>query len=362
MLTCDEALELISASLDGPLAPDESRRLEEHLKLCAPCWALRADLESLHDQLPLLNAPVPEGLSRRILEQVHTEPKAVLLPRRHGLPRRWRQWAASAAAFALVLLGAGGIGLSQITAPPGESALSASSPKVRTDLSASGAPAPDASAPLPSPASSSPVPEDIPENLPSICAGVPDGSAPFALPSAEQDSPPADIPAPAAPEDAEAGSTSTGAKALPQSDSGSSGAPFSYGTQPAAEAPGTSQETIQEALLRIYEEKLGGQTAFTRSALPDSEVTGLLLQPIPVSEDPSPQCAALVYVGTAADELEFHLHSYASEEPVLSARDSSYLRYFVLPATGAVRVETVSETQALEEEPAVHALCGRIDN
>ena len=104
MLTCDEALELISASLDGPLAPDEAVRLEEHLKICAPCRALRADLESLHDQLPLLNAPVPEGLSQRILDQIHAEPKVVPLPRRHGLPRHWRQWAASAAVFALVLL------------------------------------------------------------------------------------------------------------------------------------------------------------------------------------------------------------------------------------------------------------------
>ena len=42
MLTCDEALELISASLDGPLRPDEAVRLEEHLKICAPCRALRA--------------------------------------------------------------------------------------------------------------------------------------------------------------------------------------------------------------------------------------------------------------------------------------------------------------------------------
>ena len=95
-------------------------------------------------------------------------------------------------------------------------------------------------APLPSPASSSPVPRGYTGKSALHFAGGPGWERPLCASVREQDSPPADIPAPAAPEDAEAGSTSTGAKALPQSDSGSSGAPFSYGTQPAAEAPGTS--------------------------------------------------------------------------------------------------------------------------
>ena len=45
MCTCDEALELISARLDGPLTAAEEARLNEHLAACSPCRALLVDLE-----------------------------------------------------------------------------------------------------------------------------------------------------------------------------------------------------------------------------------------------------------------------------------------------------------------------------
>ena len=37
MLDCDQALELISAKLDGELAADEASRLEADLKWCTGC-------------------------------------------------------------------------------------------------------------------------------------------------------------------------------------------------------------------------------------------------------------------------------------------------------------------------------------
>ena len=59
MISCDKALDLISASLDGALTPEETDTLEAHLHICGACRALRADLECLHQELPTLNAPCP---------------------------------------------------------------------------------------------------------------------------------------------------------------------------------------------------------------------------------------------------------------------------------------------------------------
>ena len=46
-ITCDEALELISARLDGALSPDGEAALEAHLAQCPACGALLADLEEI---------------------------------------------------------------------------------------------------------------------------------------------------------------------------------------------------------------------------------------------------------------------------------------------------------------------------
>ena len=42
MLTCEQALELISAQLDGALTAEEAGALDEHLAQCPACRALRA--------------------------------------------------------------------------------------------------------------------------------------------------------------------------------------------------------------------------------------------------------------------------------------------------------------------------------
>ena len=118
MISCDEALDLLSAALDGPLTDDEQHMLEEHLTVCAPCRALQADLQTIHTALPGLNEPVPAGLTDRVLEQIHAD-KVVPLDdsRRKTGARRWRRWAVSAALFGVVLLGAGRAALSPSMSP-----------------------------------------------------------------------------------------------------------------------------------------------------------------------------------------------------------------------------------------------------
>ena len=51
MLTCDQALELISARLDDMITPEESAALEEHLVRCPDCRALLADFEAMTTKL-----------------------------------------------------------------------------------------------------------------------------------------------------------------------------------------------------------------------------------------------------------------------------------------------------------------------
>ena len=89
--------DLLSAYLDGELAPDESAHLEAHL---AGCGACRGELEatagtrSLLRRLPELDPP--PGLVARALAR----------PRKRVLPVAWA--AAAAAAVALGFVSAGG--------------------------------------------------------------------------------------------------------------------------------------------------------------------------------------------------------------------------------------------------------------
>ena len=44
MMNCEQALEAISARLDGALSEEENRELETHLASCASCRALLKEL------------------------------------------------------------------------------------------------------------------------------------------------------------------------------------------------------------------------------------------------------------------------------------------------------------------------------
>lgn len=102
MPDCDEALELISAQIDGALTQEEAAVLAAHLEHCPACRALLADLEQIHSDLEAI-PPVspPSGLQEDIMARIRAEQKS-----RPRVTVRWRSWAAMAAIFAVVLLGA----------------------------------------------------------------------------------------------------------------------------------------------------------------------------------------------------------------------------------------------------------------
>ena len=103
MLTCEQALELISAQLDGALTAEEAGALDEHLAQCPACRALRADLSTLHQLLPTLAEEPPAGLKDDIMKAVHA---SKCTPFHTGKRQwRWRSWASLAAVLVLVLVG-----------------------------------------------------------------------------------------------------------------------------------------------------------------------------------------------------------------------------------------------------------------
>lgn len=70
---CETYWELISASLDGGLTPEEQRRLEEHLAQCPDCRALREQLAGLEPELQALSSPGPDFTDRVMAEAARTE-------------------------------------------------------------------------------------------------------------------------------------------------------------------------------------------------------------------------------------------------------------------------------------------------
>lgn len=110
MAYCDEYLELINASIDGALFPAEQARLEEHLAQCPDCKALYNDLRRIHLTLQSLpNLKAPEGLTDRVMAAVKADNVIPMPVKKPAL--QWKRWAATAAAVALILAGAGGLGL-----------------------------------------------------------------------------------------------------------------------------------------------------------------------------------------------------------------------------------------------------------
>lgn len=103
MLDCEQALELISARLDGPLTAEESAALEEHLAACPACRALQADLEELHVELPKLAAQPPAGLKDDIMAAVRQSKVTPFQGKKKQW--RWRSLASLAAVLVLVFVG-----------------------------------------------------------------------------------------------------------------------------------------------------------------------------------------------------------------------------------------------------------------
>ena len=105
MCDCGRALELLSLELDGQLTPEERGELEAHLAGCGECRRAAEELRQLHTILPELEEEVPDGLHQAIMDRVRAEKVVPLSGARR--PSQLRRWASLAAAFAVILLGAG---------------------------------------------------------------------------------------------------------------------------------------------------------------------------------------------------------------------------------------------------------------
>ena len=69
-MTCEQALTLLSAGLDGALSPAERAALEAHLADCPDCRRLRESLTRLEKQVAALREPAPAGLKRGVLYRI----------------------------------------------------------------------------------------------------------------------------------------------------------------------------------------------------------------------------------------------------------------------------------------------------
>lgn len=100
-MNCENALELISASLDGELTAAEEAKLREHLAQCPACRALQTELTGLQAATQAeLEAVAPPELKAKIMDGLPAQTKPA------GKVVYWKRWGAMAAAIALVALGA----------------------------------------------------------------------------------------------------------------------------------------------------------------------------------------------------------------------------------------------------------------
>lgn len=100
-MTCDKALELLSAVLDGELSVEEKAQLDRHLAQCDGCRALFDDLTAIHGACAGLEVTPPPALKANILQNLPVQEKPEKVIWVH-----WKRWAAMAAAFVLVSLAA----------------------------------------------------------------------------------------------------------------------------------------------------------------------------------------------------------------------------------------------------------------
>lgn len=94
-MTCEEALPLLSAHLDGENSPEEEAALQAHLARCAACREILEAYEAIDRGVARPEADPPEALHANVMAQVRRRAR----PRR----RRWLGIAAVAAVLALVI-------------------------------------------------------------------------------------------------------------------------------------------------------------------------------------------------------------------------------------------------------------------
>lgn len=105
-MTCETAVELISAKLDGELTAEEMTQLDDHLAQCSTCRALLEELTAIHAACGGLDAAPPPELRDSILQNLPAQETPAAGKRGKVVPIHWRRWTAMAASFAVVALAA----------------------------------------------------------------------------------------------------------------------------------------------------------------------------------------------------------------------------------------------------------------
>ena len=115
MMNCEQALEAISARLDGALSEEENRELEAHLASCASCRALLKELTELEEGLETLPVEAPETLAPSVMRTIRAEKAAQAAQAAPAAKKSQRRgphctaWLIAAAAALALLLGAAGV-------------------------------------------------------------------------------------------------------------------------------------------------------------------------------------------------------------------------------------------------------------
>lgn len=116
MRSCDEIVELISASLDGQLTADEQKALNEHIAHCPACGALLDELRELHEAAAELEeVPAPADFAAGVMSAIAADPaqekpnNVIPFAPRKASRTVWKKWAVTAAVFAVVALGAASV-------------------------------------------------------------------------------------------------------------------------------------------------------------------------------------------------------------------------------------------------------------
>ena len=105
-MICEKALELMSARLDGQLAPEEAAELQAHLDACPECRRVMEAMEGLDEKLSQLREPAPEGLKKGVLYRIDQASGKAKPPK-----RRWFGPGTAIGAVAAVLVLLVGLGV-----------------------------------------------------------------------------------------------------------------------------------------------------------------------------------------------------------------------------------------------------------
>lgn len=105
-MTCEDALALISAKLDGELSPEETEALNAHLEGCPACRQWMEAMAAVDRRVAALEEPAPEGLKKGVLYRID---QATGKAKKPG--RRWFGPGTALGAVAAVLVLLVGLGV-----------------------------------------------------------------------------------------------------------------------------------------------------------------------------------------------------------------------------------------------------------